>query len=140
VYQRSPGQEVLASLSPDAKWIMYQVVEGEQTPLYVQSFPTPGIKYQVAITNPGGAGWSRNGNEILVGRFDDNTLYSVDVSTAGGFRQGATHRLFRIAASQNFAGMAPDGQKFLFGRLKDVSSLSRIEVVLNWPLLLTHPK
>ncbi len=140
VYQRTPGQELLAALSPDGKWLLYQVSEGEQNPLYVQSFPTPGSKYQVTFTNPAGAAWSKTESAILVGRLDDNALYSVEVSTAGGFRQGATRRLFRMGAAQTFAGIAPDEQKFLFARFKDVSSLSRLEVVLNWPLLLSHPK
>jgi Tol biopolymer transport system component len=140
VYQRSPGQEQGASLSPDGKWVLYQVSEGDQTPLYVQSFPMPGSKYQVAVKNPAGAVWSKRGDAILVGTLDNNELLSIDVSTAGGFRQGATHRLFRIEAAQNFAGVAPGEQKFLMGRLKDVSSLSRMEVVLNWPLLLNQSK
>jgi len=140
VYQRTPGQEFSPSLSPDGNWVMYQVTEGDQTPLYVQSFPLPGSKYQVAVKNPAGAAWSSKGDAILVGTIDNNELLSIDVSTAGGFRQGATHRLFRIEAAQIFAGVVPGEQKFLMGRFKDVSSLSRIEVVLNWPLLLDHAK
>jgi hypothetical protein len=140
VYQRTPGQEQSASLSPDGKWVLYQVTEGDQIPLYVQSFPTPGSKYQVAVKNPAGAAWSKKGDAILVGTLDTNSLLSIDASTAGGFRQGATHRLFRFEAVQSFVGIAPDEQKFLMGRYKDVSSLSRIEVVLNWPLLLDQSK
>ncbi len=139
VYQRTPAAEQGASFSPDGKWILYQVPEGDEFPLYVQSFPTPGSKYQVAFKNPLGAGWSKKGNAILVGG-GDNEVFSIDVSTAGGFRQGATHRLFRMEAAQIFSGIAPGEQKFLMARLKDVSSLSRIEVVLNWPLLLNHSK
>jgi len=87
----------------------------------------------------GGVGWSPSGNSIFAGS-EDGWLYSIEVSTAGGFRQGATQRLFRIGAVQTFAGITRDEQRFLIGQFKDVSSLSRIEVVLNWPLLLNHPK
>jgi Tol biopolymer transport system component len=139
VYQRTPGTEQGGSISPDGKWLLYQVTEGEQTELYVQSFPTPGSKYQVAIKNPLGAVWSRKGDSILAGA-GNNELYCIDVSTQGGFRQGATHLLFHIDAALNIAGVAPGEQKFLMGRVKDVSSLSRIEIVLNWPLLLDHSK
>jgi len=139
VYQRTPASEVGSSFSPDGKWILYQVPEGDGFALYVQSFPTPGSKYQVAIKNPLGAAWSKKGDAILVGA-GDNELYSIDVSTTGGFRQGATHRLFRIEAVQVYSGVSPDEQRFLMARFKDGSSLSRIEVVLNWPLLLDHSK
>src|SRR4030095_12713008 len=52
VYQRTPELELVARFSPDGKWIAYVAREGEQQLVYVQSFPDPGTKYQVAIKNP----------------------------------------------------------------------------------------
>jgi Tol biopolymer transport system component len=139
VYQRTPGQEQVGSISPDGKWLAYSVTEGDQRSLYVQSFPAPGAKYQVAITNPAGAFWNDRGDELLAGA-STGEISSIQVSTDNGFRQGATRRLCRLAPTDNFVGAAPGNEKMLIGSLKDVSNLLRIEIVLNWTQLLGHPK
>ena len=78
------------------------MVEDDHRGLYVQSFPVPGDKYQVTIDDPVGAVWGDRGDEIVVLN-DKNTLYSIKVSTAGGFQQGATTRLFTTAREDFFA-------------------------------------
>jgi len=136
-YQRTPGQEQVGYLSPDGKWLAYTVIEGDTPALYVQSFPNPGAKYQVTAKNPAGAIWNERGDGLLIGA-TDGAIYGVDVSTEGGFRQGATRRLFRLAPTDQFVGYT--GGKSLIAVAKDLSSLSRLEVVLNWTELLDHAK
>ena len=139
VYQRTPEQEQGGAISPDGKWLAYTVAAGDRTSLYVQSFPNPGSKYQVSIRDPVGALWNARGDELLAAS-TDGTLYTIGVSTTGGFKQGATQRRGRLATTDQFLGLAPSGDRILVGRLKDVSSLSRIEVVLNWTHLLERGK
>ena len=139
VYQRTPEQEQGGAISPDGKWLAYTVAAGDRTSLYVQSFPNPGSKYQVSIRDPVGALWNARGDELLAAS-TDGTLYTIGVSTTGGFKQGATQRRGRLATTDQFLGLAPSGDRILVGRLKDVSSLSRIEVVLNWTQLLERGK
>jgi Tol biopolymer transport system component len=135
IYQRTRGEEGGATLSPDGKWIAYTMVEDDHRGLYVQSFPVPGDKYQVTIDDPVGAVWGDRGDEIVVLN-DKNTLYSIKVSTAGGFQQGATTRLFTTAREDFFADVERGEQRFLVGTLKDVSATTELDVVLGWPGLL----
>ncbi|HEX6791225.1 MAG TPA: protein kinase [Candidatus Krumholzibacteria bacterium] len=139
VYQKTTAQEGGASLSPDAKWMVYRADEGGKTSLFVQSFPRPGTKYQVTIKDPAGVAWSHSGDELLVAT-TDNQVMSVQVSTANGFRQGATTRLFAVVPPDFLVDIAPGFQRFLMGRVTDLSSLSRLEIVLGWPQLLEQRK
>jgi serine/threonine protein kinase/Tol biopolymer transport system component len=138
VYQHTPGAEQQGSISPDGNWLVYAVTDESMPGLFVQSFPNPGSKYQVTIRDPLGAFWDRSGKQLLAAS-NDGTLYTIDVSTEGGFRQGSTVRQGRIQPTDAFLGVASNGN-MMIGRTKDVSSLSRIEIVLNWTHLLDHAK
>ena len=135
IYQRTPGQELNAQISPDGNWMTYVVNENGTTSLYVQSFPTPGSKYQVSFANPSYAGWSAHGDQLIV--FDQKGSPSaVAVSTIGGFHQGATHKLFDPASGTFVHDYAAASQRFLTGRFKDVGRSISIEAILNWPALI----
>jgi len=70
--------------------------EGDTPGLFVQSFPSIGAKYQGTVENPRVASWSDRGDALWV-IAGDGDLVSIQVSTADGFRQGATTRLFNVA-------------------------------------------
>jgi Tol biopolymer transport system component len=135
IYQRTPGQERGAALSPDGKWILYWLDENGTTAIYVQSFPYPGAKYQITQKNALGAGWSRSGDEVLIVTTDGEFLVR-QVSTTSGFRQGATTPLFRLPPTVFIVDVQRGEQRFLTGTVKDMSSLSRLEIVLGWTRLL----
>ncbi|HKW13274.1 MAG TPA: protein kinase [Candidatus Krumholzibacteria bacterium] len=135
VYQRTPGQEQQGSLSPDGKWLAYVVNEGDQPSVYVQSFPSPGVKYQLTVRDAAGTVWNENGTALFIG-CRDGSVYQVPVVTEGGFRQGTIRRLYRLGPTDQFIGITKD--KFLIGVAKDLSALSRLEIVLNWTQLLQH--
>ncbi len=136
-YQRTPAQEQQGSISPDGNWLAYVDVNGNQPALYVQSFPMPGAKYQVAVRSAVGAVWSDRSDELYVGTID-GSIYAVQVSTQGGFRQGATRRLYRMSPSDQFIGIH-EGRS-LIAVAKDLSALSRLEIILNWTQLLSRSK
>ena len=136
-YQRTPGQEQQGSLSPDGKWLAYVVTEGAHASLYVQSFPVPGSKYQIMVSNPAGTLWGERGDQLFVGS-SDGVVYQVPVSTANGFNQGTIRRLYHLGPTNQFVGVAHG--KWLLAVAKDTSALSRLEIVLNWPQLLSHSK
>jgi len=60
----------------------------------------------------------------------------VDVDLKNGFRQGATHRLFKLGPSEFAEDVAQDHRRFLVSERKDNSSSARLEVVLGWPQLI----
>jgi len=138
-YQRTPGQESQALLSPDGHWLLYQVDDGGTRSLFVQSFPEPGSKYQVSLHDPLGAFWNERGDKLFAAS-TDGTLYTIGVSTSGGFRQGATTRVGRLSPNDQFVGLDQSKARVLIGRAKDTSDLARLLVVLNWTQLLDHSK
>jgi serine/threonine protein kinase len=68
--------------SPDGHWIAYCVLSDRMTTvLYVQPFPGPGLRRQIAPAC-NFVQWRKDGKEIV---YDDKAdLYSVRVETAGG--------------------------------------------------------
>ncbi|HET9327828.1 MAG TPA: protein kinase [Candidatus Eisenbacteria bacterium] len=135
IYQRTRGEEQQASLSPDGKWIAYVVTEDGRPSLFVQSFPDPGIPYQVTVDEPAGVAWNDRGDVLGVGT-RTGELLSIQVSTASGFRQGATTRLFRLTKDETLFDVERGGQRFLIGTFKDLSATTYLDVVLNWRELL----
>jgi hypothetical protein len=135
-YHRARGEVRQASLSPDAKWIAYIGLESGRPALFVQTFPEPGNPYEVAVEDPAGMVWDRP-DAIGVGTAKGEVL-SIAVSTDPGFQQGPTTRLFRFGKDENVIDVAQGGQRFLVGRLKDASSLTRLEVLLDWTELLAE--
>ena len=134
-YQHTPEQEGGGSFSPDDHWIAYTTSEAGKTSLFVQSFPTPGSKYQVSVDDLAGGGWDTH-DGMLIAVSTQGDLFEVDVSTAGGFHQGAAHKLFRVFPAQFVADEDRATGRFLIGTAKDVGSASRLEVILGWPHLL----
>jgi Tol biopolymer transport system component len=134
-YQRTPAQESDISLSPDDRWILYHAGGDATTEIFVQSFPDPGAKYQLSLPDAVGAVWSRAGNEIFALN-EQRELFSIRVSTEGGWKQGATTRLFRVPRSVDVNDVTPDGNSFMVSTVTNLSALSHLEVVLNWTHLL----
>jgi hypothetical protein len=139
IYQHTPAEESGASLSPDGRWILYTATESGKNGLYVQSFPEPGAKYQIAFPDAAGALWSSDMNEILAANIHSE-VFSILVSTENGFRQGAIRKGFTIAPPNFFVDVAPGEQRFLLGTQKSQSSASRLEIVLGWPQLIQGQK
>ncbi len=68
--------------SPDGRWIVYQVaVAGQQSGIYVQRFPGPGLRKQVTSSGEYPV-WRKDGKEIVY--LDGNRIWSLPVDTSGG--------------------------------------------------------
>jgi len=135
IYQKTPESEYGGALSPDGCWVAYTVEKGGKTSLYVQSFPYPGAKYQVAVDDLGGVGWTNSGDALLVST-SHGDIIEVQVSTVDGFRQGVTTHLFRLPQGDFAVGVERGEQRFLTATPIDLSALTRLEVILGWPALL----
>src|SRR5437870_4953223 len=49
-YLRAPFNERCGIVSPDGRWMAYYSDESGKPEVYVQSFPTPGGKYQISTS------------------------------------------------------------------------------------------
>jgi dipeptidyl aminopeptidase/acylaminoacyl peptidase len=136
LYERTASGAVFGKLSPDGHWAATIATESNnRNALYVQSFPTPGARYQIAVENPTKAFWNPRGGELIVVE-QGGRVVSVPVSTDGGFRQSAARRLFQTRRDEIVQGVSADGQRILTTIVLDVSNLISLEVVMGWEGLL----
>lgn len=64
MYLQSDANESAADIAPSSDWLAYSSDETHRLEVYVQSFPTPGIKYQVSVNGGGTPVWSGDGREL----------------------------------------------------------------------------
>ena len=119
----------IAMRSPDGRWIAYNI----RSDLFVQSFPTPGGKWQVAA-GAGFARWRRDGKELFYGSIKDG-LIAVEVRADSVFQTGAPRTLFRLSSVRLYKNRFPyavtsDGQRFLVNQMAPTPS--PVTIVLNW--------
>jgi hypothetical protein len=128
-FERTPTWENSGMVSPDGRWIAYNI----RNDLYVQSFPVPGRKWQIAA----GAGfprWRRDGKALFFGSIKDG-LVRVDVQADSAFRIGVPHVIGRPVSVRIYKNRFPyaatsDGRRFLVNELG--AEPSPVTVVLDW--------
>jgi serine/threonine-protein kinase len=123
-------------LSPDGKWLVYVTRLSGPAELYVQPFPGPGPRQQVAT----GIGlyhvWSKDGRQLFYS-LPGQTM-AVDINASGSEMKIGTPRLlyegrFRPGINANSGyDVAKDGR---FLRIQQVSPdrpATQVELALNW--------
>jgi len=135
-YLRTPFNERYAVVSPDGRWIAYNSDESGKSEVYVQSFPSPGSKYQVSTNGSSGGStsieWTRGGDELVFIGGDGLTLMAADVTSSPGFRVGAPRKLFKARQDLVAWNVTPDGQRFLIVAPAGLASSSKITLEMNW--------
>jgi eukaryotic-like serine/threonine-protein kinase len=130
-YERRQGWENFGQLSPDGRWLVFSAGGN----LFVQSFPTPGGKWQIdAGSMPR---WRRDGKELFYGTWAG--VNSVDVSGDDAFHAGAPRLLFGVSEPKVYRNrytyaVSRDGQRFLANVAE--TGFSTVSVVVNWTGLL----
>jgi Tol biopolymer transport system component len=128
-----------SQVSPDGRWIAYSSDETGRSEIYVQSFPSPGGKWQVSTDGGDQASWRADGKELFY-LSAGKKLMAVDVKAAGSsFEAGVARLLFEtslppngIADFRNQYVATADGQRFLVTALADEAPSSPINVVVHW--------
>jgi serine/threonine protein kinase/Tol biopolymer transport system component len=128
-FERTPTWENSGMVSPDGRWIAHNV----RSDIYVQSFPTPGRKWQIAA-GAGFSRWRRDGKALFYGTPKDG-LVQVDVQADSAFRVGVPHVIGRAASVRIYKNRFPyaatsDGQRFLVNEVG--AEPSPVTVVLDW--------
>ena len=140
-YLRTRFLDQLPVVSPDGRWLLYISNESGRSEAYVQSFPTPGHKYQVTTGGCLFGLWPKDARELILVGLDGQSISSADVLESGAaFRTGSPRLLFRTPP--NVIGMAVthDAQRFLLPVPEGKSVAPSITVVLNWQAeLASHP-
>ncbi|MEO8595159.1 MAG: protein kinase [Candidatus Solibacter sp.] len=63
-YLAGPANEGQPAISPSGEWLAYSSDETRRMEIYVQSFPNPGVKYQLSIGGGEKPVWRRDGKEL----------------------------------------------------------------------------
>jgi serine/threonine protein kinase len=119
------GRAGLVAISPDGRYIVYALVDGEQQSLWVRNVAT---KSDIQVLPPdvvrfAGLAFSSDGNYIYFVRSDKNTInysYLYVMPVLGG----AQRQLVRDIDSP--ISFSPDGKQFVF--MRGVSERSAIEI------------
>jgi len=123
--------------SPDGRWIVYQVaVSGQQSGIYVQPFPGPGLRRQITTRGEYPV-WRKDGKEIVY--LDENRIWSLPVDTSGGeFQRGTPAPLFSVRpVGSRVLDVSPfdvsrDGSRIYFPQAVEQPDIDVIHIRMGW--------
>jgi Tol biopolymer transport system component len=130
-YLHSKFNERGGVVSPDGRWIAYQSDESGRSETYVQSFPTPGSKYQVSTVGTFAAFWPNNGRELMLPGLD-GLVRVVDVRTSPSFWAGTPRVLFKIRPDLVGVTGTWDAQRILISVPVGAAAPPSLVLDLNW--------
>jgi Tol biopolymer transport system component len=136
-YLQTEFNESHAKLSPNGQWLAYQSNDTKRIEVYVQTFPTPGGKWQVSANGGDRPVWSRDGKELFfIGA--DQILMAVEVKSDAGkgggkFEASVPKPLFdvRLETNQVWFDVSKDGS-FLMPTSTVQAATVPMTVVVNW--------
>ena len=120
--------------SPDGRLVAYVSDASGRSEVYVQSRDGTGERTQVSVDGGGAPVWSPSGDRLYFRQ--EVLVMQADVRTAGGFDVGAPERVLDPGWTMGSYDVMPDGERFLIVENSSDAAPSRIDLVLDWPLLL----
>ncbi len=131
----TPATDHLPMLSPDGRYIAYLSDESGQNEVYVDSFPIGHRRWAVSTKGGRAQRWNREGTELFYVEGEDS-LVSVEVSTAGEFSVGSAtplfpHRSFSDSTYPSY-DVSPDGRFLVAEPVGGENAEPLIRVTENW--------
>jgi eukaryotic-like serine/threonine-protein kinase len=123
-----------AQLSSDGRWMAYRSSESGRNEVYIQSFPTPSMKWQISTEGGDSPRWRRDGKEIFYLAPDQRLMAVSLTATTQGMEISRPVPLFQIAVTPALRAqydVTGDGQRFLVNSIADDSE-TPVTVVVNW--------
>ena len=132
--------EFYPQVSPDGRWITYSSNESGINEVYVRSFPNiDDGRWQISRDGGSESVWSHDGRELFFRRTGTVEMMVVAVDTEPTFNPGNPEMLFQAPYRSGLLGrnrpwdVAEDGRFLMIDdQLRDQTSFSQINVVLNW--------
>jgi len=148
-YLQTEFNEHSPKLSPDGHWLAYASNETKRDEVYVQTFPTPGGKWQISTDGGSRPVWSRDGKELFFigGRTSTTTGVGTDQkmmvteiktdSATGGakFQASVPKALFDTHLPANaivYFDVSKDGRFLMPVQVEQQSANVSMTVVVNW--------
>ena len=137
-YLRTESNEAAARVSPNGRWLAYASDESKRFEIYVQSFPSPGSKFQASIDGGTLPVWSHDGKELFFiapdGKMMAAAVKGAAVGDPGAFDAGKPTVLFDARIPAEIAArydVSQDG-RFLIPTPIKAAAGQQITVVVNW--------
>ena len=131
---RTAFNESAGTLSPNGHWMAYQSDETKRSEIYVQSFPTPGTKYQISTNGGTAPAWSWDGTELYFIEAEAKMI-AVQVKSAGAlFEASVPKPLFDVLNTNPLPlsfNVTKDG-RFLIAVPVEQGANAPLNVVVNW--------
>ena len=129
------------TFSPDGKWIVYSVGYASGVSVYVQPYPGPGLRMQIASSegiSDGSAVWRGDGKEILIA--GHRGIWSVRVDTAADrLHFSAPELLFSnirwpsgYSSRSRPLAVSRDGSRIYFNQAVEQPNIKAIHVRMGW--------
>ena len=129
-YVRTPRKEYLGAASPNGQWMAYVSSDKLGDELYVQSFPQPGRRQQVATNGVVTQWWSRDSRQLLFMGVDKK-LWRADVAPGVTLQVNPPVPVGDLPSNLVAVDMMPDGSKFL-ALIPERTGTGSVTVVQNW--------
>lgn len=122
-----------AEVSPDGRWVAYQLNEPDRSEVYLESLKPNGGKWQVSLAGGIEPHWRRDGKELFY--LAGQKLMAVPVQAgAKGLEVSSPRELFEVRTEnlvrRSRYQVAANGEKFLVN--VPVRASSPINVAVNW--------
>jgi Tol biopolymer transport system component len=129
-YLQTEFSEIGGKLSPNGQWLAYSTDETGRFEVYVQTFPTPGSKWQVSTNGGGWPAWSWDGKELFFGM--DRKIMVAEVQGGMKFEASVPKPLFDMRSTPSgWFTVSKDG-RFLIPTPVEQSVSVPATVVINW--------
>jgi Tol biopolymer transport system component len=139
-YLQTGANHIQAQVSPDGRWLAYASDESGQWEVYLQSFPSPGMKRIVSVGGGGEPHWSADRRQLFYMRAD-KTLMSVTVNLDDPANiLGPSRAQFTVPVVGDTTSFRSryvvdsKARRFLFNAI-DESQQVPITVMVNWEAL-----
>ena len=141
VWFTTPFDEFNGQYAPDGRWAAYGSSETGRLEVSVQSFPTPGGKWQISTAGGVEPRWRADQKEIFYLDPDGNIMAApITLSPDGrSLESGKPVRLFQAHLFGGFSNnvriqyaVSSDGQRFLLNQVSTQTTESPITVMVNW--------
>ena len=129
----SPNDESSPAISPDGKWLAYEITQGGKSDVYVSPFPDATSRTVVSTSGGRQPVWSGDGRTLSYVA-DNGAFLSVPFTPGAGSTPptfGAPRELYRRSFAR-FWTLSPDGTKLLTIDTSALLTLLGLEVVIGF--------
>jgi Tol biopolymer transport system component len=132
---QSPFNETGAKVSPDGRWLAYDVVSSDRSEVYVSSIEGGG-RIQISVDGGVGPRWTSDGKSLFYSGPQGEALYRVEVSLNPQFRAS---RPEKILSHEKLGGYVedyevhPDGKRLAIIYNRDNQGQRAFRLMMNVP-------